>query len=333
MLQRRFFIPGQAFRNKRAESSRERTLSLILIDSHGKVRTLGCSIRSILTAATLLVLLTVSLIYFGHSYLSISRELKDLEYVRDVARSQAEEIQKLQQQYDTLAERLRQAELMQSQARETLQKEGLIPQSFASSITVTSRSSSDVTYRDLGSNLGIRDLRRALDKLSADSKQIEDLTARVEKETQDFSHLTAQLVAFERAQPSSWPVQGRITSYFGWRRHPITGARELHSGIDIAADYHTPIRATADGTVIYASYESGYGRMVKISHGYGLETWYAHCASLKVKVGQKVKRGDIIAYVGESGTATGPHLHYEIHKDGVAIDPLSYLQKNNSARE
>jgi murein DD-endopeptidase MepM/ murein hydrolase activator NlpD len=127
------------------------------------------------------------------------------------------------------------------------------------------------------------------------------------------------------ATPSIWPINGWITSGFGKRASPLTGEPGRHYGVDIANVVGTPIHATADGLVVYAGWENGYGRVVVIEHGYGFSTRYGHCSSVDVKVGDEVKRGQIISYVGSSGRSTGSHLHYEVRIHGIPVDPEKYL--------
>ncbi len=131
----------------------------------------------------------------------------------------------------------------------------------------------------------------------------------------------------DRATPASWPVNGRITSSYGYRLSPFGYGRQFHSGIDIGAKRGTPIYATADGTVKFAGYQSGYGYVVHISHGYGYTTVYAHMSKLASRVGQSVKRGDVIGYVGSSGRSTGPHVHYEVRVNGNAVNPWPYMTR------
>lgn len=122
-----------------------------------------------------------------------------------------------------------------------------------------------------------------------------------------------------------WPVTGRITSYFG-RRNLGMGTSSFHRAIDIAAPSGAPVQAARAGTVTYAGWsDQGYGYLVKIRHFGDAETWYAHNSQLNVSVGQAVNQGDVIALVGSTGLSTGPHLHFELHESGQAIDPLSYL--------
>ena len=122
-----------------------------------------------------------------------------------------------------------------------------------------------------------------------------------------------------------WPCRGEITSYFGWRTHPIFGTTKYHSGMDIAVDYGTPIMAADSGTVIYSGWLGGYGYAVMIDHGSGLVTLYAHNQSLNVYEGQYVNKGTCIAYAGSTGYSTGPHCHFEVRLHGEVTEPLNYL--------
>jgi murein DD-endopeptidase MepM/ murein hydrolase activator NlpD len=125
--------------------------------------------------------------------------------------------------------------------------------------------------------------------------------------------------------PSISPVKGYIGSKYGYRTDPIDGKRRMHSGLDFPVNLNTDVVATGDGVVTKAQYDSGWGRYIKIDHGYGYETVYAHLWKINVKKGQKVKRGDKIGKSGNSGRAAGFHLHYEVHKNNKTVDPLKYF--------
>jgi murein DD-endopeptidase MepM/ murein hydrolase activator NlpD len=126
-------------------------------------------------------------------------------------------------------------------------------------------------------------------------------------------------------KPSIWPTSGEVTSGFGWRKSPWGGGNEFHPGIDIANIMETPIVATADGKVVQSEWSDGYGNIVKIDHGNGLETLYGHNSRIIVSVGQLVRKGEVISYLGSTGRSTGPHVHYEIRANGTAVDPISFL--------
>ncbi len=128
------------------------------------------------------------------------------------------------------------------------------------------------------------------------------------------------------ATPSILPTQGWLTSHYSSSRlHPILNVARPHVGIDVTAPTGTPIEAPAAGVVTYAGEKTGYGKVVIISHGFGVETRFAHASKLLVQQGQRVVRGDQIALVGKSGLATAPHLHYEVHVNGQAVNPLKYV--------
>jgi murein DD-endopeptidase MepM/ murein hydrolase activator NlpD len=126
--------------------------------------------------------------------------------------------------------------------------------------------------------------------------------------------------------PSMWPVEGRVASSFGERQDPINGEGAFHTGVDIDAPYGTPVRAAGDGDVTGAQMGAGYGREITLDHGHEVMTLYGHLSAVAVVPGQHVTRGQIIGYVGESGRATGPHLHYEVRLHDVPVNPYKYLR-------
>lgn len=160
--------------------------------------------------------------------------------------------------------------------------------------------------------------------------QTKNLQAEMQHKKAVLSDLLARL--HERnaqlsATPNIWPTSGgEITSYFGGRANPFSGrGYDYHPGIDIGNDYGAPVYAGADGYVEYAGWYGGYGRYVKISHGYGYETAYGHMSSIEVSNGEYVKKGEVIGYVGSSGYSTGPHLHYEVIINGQDSNPLDLI--------
>ena len=132
--------------------------------------------------------------------------------------------------------------------------------------------------------------------------------------------------------PFAMPVKDsfRWTSGFGGRNDPITSGRRMHEGTDMAGAYGTPIYSTADGVVIHAGWSSGYGRLVKIQHEFGIETRYGHMSQIRVEVGQRVSRGDRIGDMGNSGRSTGTHLHYEVRIGGAAVNPMTFIKAANN---
>ena len=129
-----------------------------------------------------------------------------------------------------------------------------------------------------------------------------------------------------RYLPSLWPVRGRLTAGFGDRMDPFNGEGTFHSGVDISTGFGEEVRAAADGIVVAADRNAGYGRVVVVDHGAGITTWYAHLSAYRVAAGQAVQRGDIIGYVGSSGRSTGPHLHYEVRLYDAPVNPWRFLR-------
>jgi murein DD-endopeptidase MepM/ murein hydrolase activator NlpD len=130
------------------------------------------------------------------------------------------------------------------------------------------------------------------------------------------------------AQPSLWPVDGRLMGPFGQRTDPFSEeGSEFHKGVDISAPTGTAVRATADGIVIYSEWSNGYGRLVVIDHGGGIQTYYAHLSRFYAQTGQEVRRGELVGTVGSSGRVTAAHLHYEVRVGGAPVNPYRYLAK------
>lgn len=132
-----------------------------------------------------------------------------------------------------------------------------------------------------------------------------------------------------RAWPTLWPVRGWVTSLFGPREAPMPGASTWHEGLDISADYGEDVLAAADGVVAFAGWSNGYGQLVTVDHGFGFVTRYGHNSELLVQEGDRVVRGEVIAQVGSTGRSTGPHVHYEVHRHGVPVNPYRYLARDD----
>jgi murein DD-endopeptidase MepM/ murein hydrolase activator NlpD len=129
-------------------------------------------------------------------------------------------------------------------------------------------------------------------------------------------------------RPSMWPVEGRLLSSFGGRTDPFSGEGAIHTGVDLEAAMGTPVRAAADGIIVHADWEGGYGRLIIVDHGNGVQTYYGHLSTFGVVPGQEVRRGDVIARSGASGRVTSPHLHYEVRMGGTPVNPYPYMAKS-----
>ena len=158
-------------------------------------------------------------------------------------------------------------------------------------------------------------------------KKLQKIAAQKTATSSDSNNLANSNSSSTVISNGSWPVPGysRVSSPFGYRIHPVLGIKKLHTGIDIPAPTGTPTVAVSSGTVIYSGVQGSYGNTVMIQHDNGLVSLYAHNSSLVVKVGDQVKKGQVVAKIGSTGRSTGPHLHFEIRVNGTAQNPLNYL--------
>jgi murein DD-endopeptidase MepM/ murein hydrolase activator NlpD len=173
------------------------------------------------------------------------------------------------------------------------------------------------------------------------TKKLDQITSQVYVQSKSFDEVfklakskEKMIASIPAVQPVDISDLKRIGSFFGYRTDPFYKVTKMHEGIDFTAPVGTPIYATGDGVVTEAEYNrGGYGNSIKISHGYGYETFYAHMSRIKSRVGQKVKRGEVIGYVGNTGKSTAPHLHYEVRLRGKPVNPIYYFFNDITAKE
>ena len=158
---------------------------------------------------------------------------------------------------------------------------------------------------------------------------ITNLTKEISNKEADFIRIKDYILknnSLIAATPSIWPLKGYISSGFQWRTNPLTGKKEFHKGIDIAGPIGTPLVSTADGIITRAENNPyGYGKLIEVTHGFGFSTRYAHLNSISVKIGQFVKRGQVIGSRGSTGWSTGPHLHYEVRINNKPVNPMNFI--------
>jgi murein DD-endopeptidase MepM/ murein hydrolase activator NlpD len=172
--------------------------------------------------------------------------------------------------------------------------------------------------------------KESIGRLKSDRRAMEVAETQLEQDVRTISSIIQQrmshgIVAYRGTGQMILPCPGEITSGFGWRVHPVLGYERFHSGLDVGADYGTVINAADRGMVIFAGWYGGYGNAVIIDHGGGLTTLYGHTSELYVAEGQEVQRGQAIAAVGSTGLSTGPHLHFEVRREGDPVDPVAFL--------
>jgi murein DD-endopeptidase MepM/ murein hydrolase activator NlpD len=177
------------------------------------------------------------------------------------------------------------------------------------------------------SDLARRSFALSTDYAKFDYKytQVKDIVSNIENNIHELDQFLLDKDSYLNSTPTILPADGWITSYFGQRISPYLNKLKMHEGLDVGAPYGTSVHAPADGIVTFSGEKAGFGKFVQVDHGYGIETIYAHNQSLNVKAGQKVKRGNLLAAVGNTGHSTGPHLHYEVRVNGIAVDPLYFI--------
>ncbi|MBE9546972.1 MAG: M23 family metallopeptidase [Proteobacteria bacterium] len=279
------------------------------------------SVKKINASSTLIKFVSISVIvaifslaYFSYDYIRIKRETVELADLKRLTVVQKKQIDLLARKIGEFEERI--ADLKQ------FDKKIRIMTNLRSSYDngqVLGVGGPIPEEGDMGSKeVLIGNIRKNIDRL------LEDATSQEKSFTELLEFLGKQRSVLA-STPSIWPVIGWVTSEFGYRISAFTGKREFHRGIDIAAKIGKEIVAPADGIVASMQKKPGMGNMVKIDHRNGITTYYGHLTKATVRKGKRVKRGDIIGYLGNSGRSTGPHLHYGVFLNGVPVNPRRYL--------
>lgn len=163
--------------------------------------------------------------------------------------------------------------------------------------------------------------------LRTDMDIMKDRTSELENQLRLLEQVAEKRATILRFTPTIWPMRGHITSHYGNRLDPFNGDAEMHLGLDIAGIYGTPVHAPADGLVIFAARKAAYGNLVIVDHGNGLTTRHGHLSRFNVRVGQRIRKNDVIGFVGTTGRSTAPHLHYEVRQNDHPVNPRNYLPR------
>ena len=311
---------GGNFLIKKENKPDRREYTLMVVPHQGQaVRKIRIPILAVKGALCLICLLVIamagSFINFHHSATIASAEKAELENLRKSNGDQVTEIEKLAKETAKLQSDMERLNSLDAEIRRIVNNEDTTNTSRAGLVRPSA------TYSGQG---GPR-VQSDIDNIKV---AVNDLQAAVTIREQSLVELKQELLAKQArlaATPSIWPTSGDVTSRFGWRSSPWGGGGDYHPGIDIANSVGTPIVATADGEVVQSEWYGGYGNMVQINHGNGIATIYGHNSQLLVHTGQVVKKGQVIAYLGNTGASTGPHCHYEIRVNGTAVNPASFL--------
>ena len=282
-----------------------------------KISLSGKLVYGLCAGTILAVLLTLYVVY---DYAGIKRDRMELSRLRQQTAEQTKEINALALKIDGFADRMEEIKQFDRKLRilasEQIGKGGKTPLGIGGSDNDQIRLQQLI---DEDRDRLVSGMHESIDRLNAEAAERESSFNELLKFLREQKSLLA-------ATPSIWPVRGWVTSTFGMRKNPFGSGREFHKGIDIASRSGKEIIAPADGFVLEVAYRSDDGNVVKIDHGYGVSTSYAHLSKAAVKEGVGVKRGDVIGYVGNTGRSTGAHLHYGVIVNGVPVNPRKYLK-------
>jgi murein DD-endopeptidase MepM/ murein hydrolase activator NlpD len=297
-----------------------REYTFMLIPHHGnnviRIRIPLQALKIVTITLIFIVLATIGTIFYFRQVATVaSQDQTELQRLRTENETQHKQIEQLAKATTVLQQNMDRLNQLDAELRRIVNNDDL--QSSRAGINRT-----NVGYSGQGGSKA----KPQLAELISLVQTLQDTAVVREQSLSAIKETIQQQNAREAATPTIWPASGTVTSRFGWRSSPFGSWQgDWHPGIDIANNYGTPIVATADGVVIFSGWYSGYGNMVQIDHGYGLETAYGHCAQTLVNVGTVVKKGDLIAYMGSTGYSTGPHVHYEVRINGTAVNPANYL--------
>lgn len=276
-------------------------------DSHRRISRLRIRGGALVTVLSVLLVAVGIVSFFAYRYFQVELDRAELKRLQVENSTQRQQLQRLAMDLDGLRFELN--ALAESDARvRQLARLDADPEEMPIAIGGLPENSDE----------SVDELQQQINAL------LVDIELRRQSQ-EDVRNLLNDQVSLSRATPKGWPTKGWITSYFGKRKSPFSGRRVMHEGLDIAANTGTPVVATADGVITKVGYEPGYGKVVTIDHGYGYRTIFGHNSKILVKSGQRIRRGDRIALVGNTGRSTGPHVHYELRLNGVPIDPRKTL--------
>ena len=261
----------------------------------------------------------LSTIFFFCDYIQVRKKSFELNQLRQETQEQRSKVHFFSSKIEDLEKQLSKLKEFDKKIRIIANLEK--GQEMASFMGMGGPSPSDVREK-LGAEKDekglVQQMRTDIERLKLEATSREESLSELEKLLQAKKEVLIHT-------PSIWPVMGWVTSGFGFRTNPFTGLTQMHEGLDISNRIGTLVTATADGIISDIGNDWAHGKIIVISHGFGMITRYSHLNKVLVRVGQKVKRGDKIAEVGMTGKTTGPHLHYEVRLNGIPINPMRYI--------
>lgn len=289
---------------------------LVLPDASSQIRKFHIAKPLLGALAVAASLIFVAFLFFIYQAVSLNGHMLELRRLRVTASQQAHLLEKIDRLGNEMV-RLREFDFRLRTAAGLEAKEGessLFGVGGADTLSSKALMVAAVAHQTPSTDNLTKELDRVSREMNDRSKSFQELIDQLEAKRSVLA-----------STPTIWPVKGWLTAGFGYRRSPFTGQRQMHEGVDISNTVGTPVVAPADGLVSYAGPLGGFGNVISIDHGHKISTFYAHLHRQRVSQGGRVSRGDVIAFVGTTGRATGPHLHYEIQVNGSAVDPSKYV--------
>jgi murein DD-endopeptidase MepM/ murein hydrolase activator NlpD len=274
-------------------------------------------IRNIFIASVAIILVTLYVIY---DYASIKRDRAELARLRAQTKEQSQQFRDLAVKMDEFSSRMEELREIDKKIR-VLAYETSRDKKLPLGIGGSDKETRIKDLLDRDHDKLITGMRKGIEKLNDDASAREKSF----NELLSFLHEQKSIIA---STPSIWPVTGWVTSGFGARQSPFSSGVEFHKGLDISTRFGKEVVAPADGLVVISAFDSQDGNFIKIDHGHGLATGFAHLSRMAVKQGVRVKKGQIIGYVGDTGRSTGSHLHYAVFVNNVPVNPKRYLKYN-----
>jgi murein DD-endopeptidase MepM/ murein hydrolase activator NlpD len=272
-------------------------------------------VRNVIIVAIIAVVASLYVIY---DYASIKRDRAELARLKDQLKEQSQQFEDLAVKIDSFSDRMEELRQVDKKIR-TLAYETSHDKKLPLGVGGSDKETRIKDLMGQDQKIIVAEMGKNISKLNEDANMREKSF----KELLAFLNEQKSVLA---STPSLWPVEGWVTSGFGTRKSPVGAGREFHQGLDISTRFGKEIIAPADGLVVRSGYEQQDGNYVRMEHGHGFETAYLHLSRIAVKQGMRVKRGEIIGYVGDTGRSTGPHLHYAISVNGLAVDPERFLR-------
>lgn len=297
----------------------EKKITFLVVPEKGKIYSKKISVYLIYSTLLVLVFFLTVGIFSGINYLKLDFDRKKLSSLKEENRYLENEITEL---FSVISQ-------LKDQMGTLIQREKNIRMVF-------DLPEVDDAIREVG--IGGPDLdfypfkSEASEEVRVVEKELDKLLRQAKFEKESFDQIYSQLVSKKEVldhTPSIWPAKSYLSRGFGVKPSPFTGLKQPHLGIDIAASKGTPVWSTACGIVEYTGWHKGLGKLIIIDHGYGYKTHYGHLNEIKVKRGQRIKRGKLLGTIGNTGYSTGPHLHYEVHYKGKAVNPQKYILSEN----